>query len=133
MNLQGQQSGPKVADLDLMTQLNLTIKQTATQLTTAILESSSPQVRQQVQTALQTCLQHQQQLSQLMMQKGYYQPLPASPEMLQAARDQIETVNAQVGAPFLPGLTQQIQPATMAPATGAGPMPPIGQNNQSIL
>lgn len=124
MNLQGAQSGSKVADLDLMTQINQTLKQSAMQLTTAILESSNPQVRQHLQNTLQTCFQHHQQLSQLMTQKGYYQPLPATPQMLQTAREQVETVNAQVGSLFLPGLSQQVQPPVATPVTGTGPVTP---------
>lgn len=123
MITQGNNQQPnKISDFDLMTELNQCIKQSASQLTSAILESSSPQVRQQMQSALQSTLQHHQQLSQLMTQKGYYKPLPADQTMLQVARDQVEMANAQIGGSLPPGMTQQVQPTQNAPTVGTGPI-----------
>lgn len=116
----------KISDFDLMTELDACCKQSANQLTSAILEASNPQVRQQLMSALQHTFQQQQQLAQMMMQKGYYQPLPASQEMIQVAKNQVEMANAQVGGPFAPGVTQGVQPRIMAPLTGTGPVPPQG-------
>jgi spore coat protein CotF len=123
MTMQGNNQQPnKISDFDLMTELNQCIKQSASQLTTAILESSNPQVRQQMQSALQRSLQHHQQLSQLMTQKGYYKPLPADQQMLQVAQEQIEMANAQVGGTVPPGMTQHVQPGGVAPTVGTGPI-----------
>lgn len=116
----------KISDFDLMTELDSCCKNEANQLTSAILEASNPQVRQQLISALQHTFQQQQQLAQLMMQKGYYRPLPASQQMIQMAKDQIEMANAQVGGPFAPGITQGVQPGIPAPLTGTGPIPPQG-------
>ncbi|MFZ5815190.1 MAG: spore coat protein [Bacillota bacterium] len=99
----------KISDFDLMTELDVCCKHEAAQLTSAILESSNQQIRQQLTQALQQTLQQQQQLAQLMMQKGYYRPLPSSQQMIQTAREQMEMANAQVGGPFPPGITQGAQ------------------------
>lgn len=116
MNLNQQPN--KISDFDLLTELDVCCKQSAVQLTTGILESSNPQVRQMLMGALQNAFQQQQMLAQLMMQKGYYRPLPASPEMIQVAREQMEMANAQVGGP------QGVQPNIAPPLTGTGPVPP---------
>jgi spore coat protein CotF len=124
MNMNVNQQPNKISDFDLMTELNACCKQAAAQLTSAILEASHPEVRQALITALQQTFQQQQQLSQLMVQKGYYQPLPASQQMIQQAQSQIGMANAQVGGPAAPGRTQYVQPNLTPPLTGVGPIPP---------
>lgn len=119
----GQQPN-QISDFDLMTELSTCIKQSASLLTNAVMESANPQLRQLFQSAQQTAFQHHEQLSKLMIQKGYYKPLPSSPEMMKTLQDQIQTANAQVGGPLPPGVTQGVQPNLAAPATGVGPISP---------
>lgn len=114
----------KISDFDLMTELSICTKQAAAQLTTAILESSNPQVRQALTSALQQTFNQQHQLGQLMVQKGYYRPLPSHPQMVQVATEQIAMANAQVAGPGAPGYTQNVQPSITPPVTGTGPIPP---------
>lgn len=114
----------KISDFDLMTELDVCYKQSAAQLTTAVLEASNPQLRQHLANALQHCFQQQYQLAQLMMQKGYYKPLPANPQMIELAAQQIQMASAQVAGPGAPGLTAAVQPNIVAPATGTGAIPP---------
>lgn len=106
MNMGMNQLPNKISDFDLMTELDNCCKQSAIQLTTGILEASNPQVRQQLLSALEHAFQQQYQLAQLMMQKGYYKPLPASVQMIETAGQQLQMATAQVGgpAPGAPGV-----------------------------
>lgn len=123
--MQVNQQPNKIADFDLMTELNVCFKQSANQLTQAVLESSNPQVRQQLMGALQTAIQHHQQVAQLMVQKGYYKPLPASQEAFQVAREQIQMASAQVGGPNPPGMAPHTIAGAPSPTVGAGPAGPL--------
>ena len=109
----------KITDFDLsQTLLNLH-KHACKESTADIMECSSPELRQEFTQALQTNLQHQQQIFQYMNQKGYYKPLPASSQELQSALQQLQSAQQQTGGAY-PGAGAAGAGAAGAGAAGAG-------------
>lgn len=105
----------KITDSDLLHALLLHHKHACEETLHAILECSDQQLRQDYMTSLETNLRHQQQISDLMTRKGYYRPLPASPQESQAAMAEVQKVLQASATP------SPAQPGPMA--TGVNPRP----------
>ncbi|RXI96738.1 spore coat protein [Anaerobacillus alkaliphilus] len=63
---------PILQDPDIVYSYLADLKRTAREYTTAVTESNCPEVRQQFEQLLQSCLQMQGQVYQLMSQQGWY-------------------------------------------------------------
>lgn len=114
----------KITDSDLLHTLLLYHKHMCEEALHAMLECSNQQLRQDLQQSLQTTLNHQQQIGQLMQRKGYYRALPASQQEQQAAMTEVQKIlqasaagagGAGAGQP-LPGMQPQpgMQPPQMS-------------------
>lgn len=92
----------KISDWDLMNAALIMHKQELSSLATAIAEASNQQLQQDYMQSFHTVLNHQKQLFQLMQQRGFYQPMQASQQEIQAAAQNVNTALAQLGGPGAP-------------------------------
>lgn len=70
-------------------------KLAATTLTSGVVESANPQVRQHFSSLLTKTLDHQKQIFDIMSQKGFYKVSPAPQDELTRIQQSITTIGQQ--------------------------------------
>lgn len=83
-------------DMEWMGNLLYQHKLAASMVTSAVLESSHPQLRSHFINLLNTTLHHQQQIFDLMNQKGWYKTEMASPEQFSRVQQSLSSVQQQM-------------------------------------
>lgn len=111
----------RISDWDLMHTVLLLHKHELASIAMAMAETTHPQLLQEYQQSFGQVLQHQKAISQLMNQRGYYNPIQADPQALYAAAREVQTGLAQVGGPGAP------PPGVTAAGVAAGTTAGYGQ------
>lgn len=82
-------------DMEWMGMLLYEHKLAASMLTTGVMESANPQVRQHFTSLLNQTLDHQKQIFDVMNQKGWYKVAPAPQEELTRIQQSFSTMQQQ--------------------------------------
>ena len=83
-------------DMEWMGILLYEHKLAASMLTSGVLESANPQVRQHFTSLLNQTLDHQKQIFDVMSQKGWYKVAPAPQEELTRIQQSFTTMQQQM-------------------------------------
>ncbi len=82
-------------DMEWMGILLYEHKLAASMLTSSVMESANPQVRQHFSSLLNQTLNHQKQIFDVMNQKGWYKVAPASQEELSRVQQSFNMMQQQ--------------------------------------
>lgn len=83
-------------DMEWMGILLYEHKLAASMLTTSVMESANPQVRQHFTSLLNQTLDHQKQIFDVMNQKGWYKVAPAPQDELSRIQQSFSTMQQQM-------------------------------------
>lgn len=122
-------------DIAIATSLNNQLKHCVSTMALSACESVAPQVRQAYLQGIQDCVAHQEQLSHLMQQKGWYIPPKAEKATIQTIMPQVQSMlqavqglqaggqGVQAGAPGLQAGGRGVQAGAANPGNAPGVTP----------